>query len=104
VHHLHLWSISSGIHSLSTHVQIEDQLTSDSDKLLHEINDVLRSRFGIIHSTLQIECEQCAGCVCRLEEGHGHERPRGTPAGEEPAAGAGAASRKKQLDNREKKI
>ena len=71
VHHLHLWSISSGIHSLSAHVQIDDQLTSDSDKLLHEINELLRDAFGIIHGTIQFECETCHSCVCKLEdEGH----------------------------------
>jgi cobalt-zinc-cadmium efflux system protein len=73
VHHLHLWSISSGIHSLSAHVQIDDQLTSDSDKLLHEINEMLKDTFGIIHGTIQFECETCHSCVCKLEdEGH-HE-------------------------------
>jgi len=75
VHHLHLWSISSGIHSLSAHVQIDDQLTSASDKLLHNIDELLRNSFGIVHSTLQFECETCRSCVCKLEDdGHpGHD-------------------------------
>ncbi|MDI6738938.1 MAG: cation diffusion facilitator family transporter [Candidatus Edwardsbacteria bacterium] len=68
VHHLHIWSLSSGIHAISAHVQIEDQLTSQSDMLLDKINGILQSRFGIAHSTIQLECEQCDGCVCRLDE------------------------------------
>lgn len=79
VRHLHLWSISSGIHALSAHIQIDDQLTSDSDKLLREINGTLEQRFGILHSTVQFECDQCRACVCRLggtqvaaEPHHGH--------------------------------
>jgi cobalt-zinc-cadmium efflux system protein len=74
VHHLHLWSISSGIHSLSAHVQIDDQLTSDSDKLLHEIDELLQDRFGIIHGTIQFECETCRSCVCRLEPAPGKKK------------------------------
>ncbi len=72
VHHLHVWSLTSGIHALSAHVQIEDQMTSQSDLLLQMINDRLEERFGIAHSTIQLECEECPGCVCRLGEGHGH--------------------------------
>ncbi|MCU0606591.1 MAG: cation diffusion facilitator family transporter, partial [Candidatus Edwardsbacteria bacterium] len=73
VRHLHLWSISSGIHALSAHVQIDDQLTSDSDKLLREINGTLEEKFGILHSTVQFECDECHACVCRLEAPHhGH--------------------------------
>ncbi len=69
VHHLHLWSLSSGINALSAHVQIEDQLTSQSDALLGRMNDLLEERFGIAHSAIQLECEVCPGCVCRLDAG-----------------------------------
>lgn len=66
VHHLHLWSLSSGINALSAHVQIDDQMTSQSDALLARINEMLEERFGIAHSTVQMECDTCPGCVCRL--------------------------------------
>ncbi len=72
VHHLHLWSLSSGINALSAHVQIDDQLTSQSDALLGRMNDLLEERFGIAHSTIQLECAECPECVCRLG-GDGHE-------------------------------
>lgn len=67
VHHLHVWSLTSGVHALSAHVQIDDQMTSQSDELLRRINEVLEERFGIAHSTLQMECQTCPGCVCHLE-------------------------------------
>ncbi len=89
VRHLHLWSISSGIHALSSHVQIDDQLTSDSDRLLREINETLERRFGIRHSTVQFECGECHACVCRLDAPHDERRPRGA---------------KKNLDNPVKKV
>lgn len=73
VHHLHLWSLTSGIHALSAHVRIEDQMTSQSDELLARINDLLEGKYGIAHSTIQLECEECPGCVCRLGEKHEHD-------------------------------
>lgn len=66
VHHLHIWTISSGIHALSAHVLIDDQLTSQSDKLLARIQEVLEVRFAIHHVTIQFECQTCCGPVCRI--------------------------------------
>lgn len=72
VHHLHVWSLTSGVHALSAHVQIEDQMTSQSDMLLSKINELLEERFGIAHSTVQLECGTCQGCACWLGEGQEH--------------------------------
>jgi cobalt-zinc-cadmium efflux system protein len=64
LHHLHVWSLSSGIHALSAHVQIEDQMTSQSDALLSEIQELLEHKFGILHTTIQFECAECADMTC----------------------------------------
>ncbi|MDQ7797625.1 MAG: cation diffusion facilitator family transporter [Candidatus Edwardsbacteria bacterium] len=64
LHHLHIWSLSSGIHALSAHVQIEDQMTSQSDALLKEIRELLEHNFGILHTTIQFECTGCAEMIC----------------------------------------
>lgn len=96
VHHLHIWSLTSGIHALSAHVQIDDQLTSDSDKLLHAVNGLLRDRFGIVHSTVQFECETCHSCVCRLEPPHDHKNPGGESVKEKTPAAATESRRKKK--------
>ena len=64
LHHLHVWSLSSGIHALSTHVQIDDQMTSQSDALLAEIQELLEHGFGILHTTIQFECTECADMTC----------------------------------------
>ena len=64
LHHLHLWSLSSGIHALSAHVQIDDQMTSQSDALLAEIQELLEHKFGILHTTIQFECTECADMTC----------------------------------------
>lgn len=68
VHHMHVWSLSSGIHALSAHVQIDDQMTSQSDALLAEMQELLEHQFGIIHSTIQFECTECNGVNCHITE------------------------------------
>jgi cobalt-zinc-cadmium efflux system protein len=68
VHHLHIWSISSGIHALSAHVRIDDQMTSQSDLLLSEIRELLEHKFGIVHSTIQFECADCSGVACHISD------------------------------------
>ncbi len=58
VHDLHVWSLSHGLHALSAHVVCDDD--ADRDRVLVAARDLLRSRFGIGHSTLQLESEALA--------------------------------------------
>ncbi|MDQ2696974.1 MAG: cation diffusion facilitator family transporter [Pseudomonadota bacterium] len=53
VHDLHIWTLSSGRVALSAHVVIDD--LDHWEALLHALNDLLRSRFAIDHTTLQPE-------------------------------------------------
>lgn len=55
VHDLHVWTISTGMNALSGHVVIQDQLLSQSGKLLNEINEALADRYNITHTTIQFE-------------------------------------------------
>jgi cobalt-zinc-cadmium efflux system protein len=67
MHDLHLWTISSGIYALSGHLVIEDQMVSKSDQILKEANRILQEKFGITHTTLQLECLVCKQFpVCNL--------------------------------------
>ena len=50
---LHIWSITSGMNALSAHVAVIDP--SRSQIILREITAILEKRFGIDHSTIQIE-------------------------------------------------
>ena len=52
VHDLHVWTITSGIESLSAHVVVEDR---PRDEVLGEIRETLRRRFGVSHQTIQLE-------------------------------------------------
>jgi cobalt-zinc-cadmium efflux system protein len=55
VHDLHVWTITSGIESLSAHVVIEHAV--EARGVLAEMRLMLHERFGIDHITLQIEPE-----------------------------------------------
>ena len=68
-HDVHLWTITSGIYALSGHLLIEDQMVSDTTRILEQTDQVLRERFGICHSTLQLECEECRDSpACHIGE------------------------------------
>jgi cobalt-zinc-cadmium efflux system protein len=69
VHDVHLWTITSGIYALSCHLQIEDRMVSGSSRIVDAVNQVLSQKFGIGHSTLQLECGECENSpVCRLSD------------------------------------
>jgi cobalt-zinc-cadmium efflux system protein len=58
VHDLHIWSLGSSTHALSSHVLIEDMPPSSSEGILKRINEVLCG-FGIHHTTIQFEHVPC---------------------------------------------
>lgn len=58
VHDLHVWTISTGMDALSGHVVVCDQMLSQSSRLLDNINRMLAERYGITHTTIQLEHER----------------------------------------------
>jgi cobalt-zinc-cadmium efflux system protein len=55
VHDLHVWTLTSGREAMSAHVVVED--VRESDRLLETLHAVLHARFGIDHTTIQLETE-----------------------------------------------
>jgi cobalt-zinc-cadmium efflux system protein len=55
VHDLHVWTISSGIHLMTCHAVIGGH--GDHHDVLERLSCLVRERFGIEHSTIQLECE-----------------------------------------------
>jgi cobalt-zinc-cadmium efflux system protein len=55
VHHLHVWTITSGMVALSAHVVVE--ASRFGQQALEEVNRPLHERFGIAHTTIQLETE-----------------------------------------------
>lgn len=71
VHDVHVWSITPEIHAMSGHVLIADQAVSQAMNIREDIEKMLRERFRIEHSTLQMECATCesGGILCSLRAG-----------------------------------
>lgn len=55
IHDLHVWTISSGIYALSAHLVVPDPLACNNDEILSAVKHKLYDRFGIDHTTIQIE-------------------------------------------------
>jgi cobalt-zinc-cadmium efflux system protein len=53
VHDLHIWTITSGIDSLSCHLLIRDD--ADSQAVLREALKLIEEQYGIDHATIQVE-------------------------------------------------
>jgi cobalt-zinc-cadmium efflux system protein len=55
VHDLHVWTLTSGREAMSAHVVVDD--VRESERLLETLHAVLHARFGIDHTTIQLETE-----------------------------------------------
>jgi cobalt-zinc-cadmium efflux system protein len=53
VHEMHLWAISSDHYSLTAHVFIDDKIQPFC--IILAINETLKGKYGIEHSTIQME-------------------------------------------------
>ncbi|SES99594.1 cation diffusion facilitator family transporter [Stigmatella erecta] len=60
VHDLHVWTISSGLYALSAHLVVADPRVCNNDEILSSVKHELFDRFGIDHTTIQIESETYA--------------------------------------------
>jgi cobalt-zinc-cadmium efflux system protein len=76
VHDLHVWTISTGHYALSAHVVVNPAELGRNDAILDDVKARLRERFGIDHTTIQIESADYAHLFDTV---HGHDH--------EPAAG-----------------
>ena len=55
VHDLHVWAVTSGVFTLSAHAVVNGK--EDFHQVLNEIEGILRDRFKIEHTTIQLETE-----------------------------------------------
>ncbi|MDB9823236.1 cation diffusion facilitator family transporter [Deltaproteobacteria bacterium] len=71
VHDLHIWTITSGMPILSGHITLSSccSETKHWQECLAEAQKILKERFGIEHTTLQVEaCGSSCGTECLLKE------------------------------------
>lgn len=60
VHDLHVWTLTSDMEVASAHVMVRDD--ADGHAVLDSARDVLRSKYQVVHATLQVEPEDHTGC------------------------------------------
>ena len=72
VHDLHIWTVSSGRLALSVHLITTGKSSNDAKDagdVLNSANELLHEKYGIIHSTIQVEdperfrSERCYDCA-----------------------------------------
>jgi cobalt-zinc-cadmium efflux system protein len=72
VHELHIWSVTAGFEALAAHVVVARG--RDRDRARREVEFVLRDRYGIEHTTLQMEEEADDDALLQVQT-----RPRSAP-------------------------
>jgi cobalt-zinc-cadmium efflux system protein len=78
VHDLHVWSISSDYRALSAHLVLTGHPTLEqAQETGARVRDEVTRRFGIAHTTFELECERCVDEVvdpCAVDEHHAEPR------------------------------
>lgn len=57
VHDLHIWSIASNTSAMSCHIVLHPDV--DAGAALSEASRIMRDKYGIEHTTIQVELEHC---------------------------------------------
>ncbi len=70
VHDLHVWTLTSGKEAMSAHVLVDD--LSDGQHILNDLQALLRERFGIEHTTVQLENDRSS--LIRISPGSNHKK------------------------------
>lgn len=68
-HHVHIWAMNEHEPALDAHVVIAPGRWGQADAIKARIKDILHRRFGIAHTTLELECAAHA-CDCPPRIGH----------------------------------
>jgi len=64
VHHLHVWELDETHRALEAHVVVDSARFDQWAGIKRNVKVRLNERFGISHSTIELECigEQCEPC------------------------------------------
>jgi cobalt-zinc-cadmium efflux system protein len=52
---MHIWEITSGMYSLTAHMEADLTNYENTNQLIDKINKILDEEYGIEHTTIQIE-------------------------------------------------
>ena len=76
VHDLHVWTIASGMVACSCHLVVAEQSVREGQQVLRAAAGLLRERFHVSHTTIQVEVEGCDPdhlyCTLRRADPHDH--------------------------------
>jgi cobalt-zinc-cadmium efflux system protein len=73
VHDLHVWTISPQHSALSAHLVVDPQSLAAGEHLVRETESRVCDRFGIGHTTIQLEtCHPCADDQAHGAGDHNH--------------------------------
>ena len=59
VHDLHVWMVGPGVVACSCHIIVAEQSVREGQQVLRAVVGDLKRRFGITHTTVQVEVEGC---------------------------------------------
>ena len=78
IHDVHVWSISSNLRAMNGHVLVGDIATSAGESIRQQIEKVVREKYRIGHTTLQMESQKCESseAFCKLEAAHPEDTKR----------------------------
>jgi cobalt-zinc-cadmium efflux system protein len=58
IHHVHAWSLTEARPMVTLHAKIGDE--REAYRIVAAVKQRLQLRFGVVHATVEIECEHCA--------------------------------------------
>ncbi|NOR67347.1 MAG: cation transporter, partial [Woeseiaceae bacterium] len=59
IHHVHVWGMTPQDLMLTMHVRVENHTANPTD-IIRRVKALLRHDYGIGHSTVEIETDDCA--------------------------------------------
>jgi cobalt-zinc-cadmium efflux system protein len=75
VHDLHVWMVGPGVVACSCHIVVAEQSVREGQQVLRAVVEVLKRRFHITHTTVQVEVEGCEDndmyCIAQRLSHHG---------------------------------
>ncbi len=58
VHDIHVWSITSDVYALSSHILISKENLQSMNEIISKINEMLKNKYNITHTVIQSEREE----------------------------------------------
>jgi len=59
IHHVHVWGLTPQHPMLTMHVAL-NEIQADATATIKSIKELLKKEYGINHSTIEVECDDCA--------------------------------------------